>query len=298
MQVQEITTGLRFPEGPVAMADGSVVLVEIERGTVTQVLPDGTQKILASPGGGPNGAAIGPDGMLYICNNGGINFHEQDGRLYPGDRPEHYSGGRIERVNMQTGEVEVIYSECNGIPLCAPNDLVFDEQRGFWFTDHGKAYNRVRDRGSLLYAMADGSMIRECAFPLEAPNGVGLSPDGKMVYFAETMTARVWRCDITGPGGELSPKRRCIAGLPGLQFLDSLAVDDEGHICVATILNGGITRISPDGEQIQHIPLDDRIVTNICFGGKHLRTAYVTLSNTGRLVSFDWMVPGLRLQHQ
>lgn len=142
-----VTEGLRFPEGPVALPDGRVLLVEIARGTITEVAPDGAQRILATPGGGPNGAALGPDGALYICNNGGFEWHERDGRLYPGDQPADYSGGRIERLDLTTGELTVLYDACEGRPLCGPNDLVFDRTGGFWFTDHGiwpEWYSRKR----------------------------------------------------------------------------------------------------------------------------------------------------------
>ena len=89
-----------------------------------------------------------------------------------------------------------------------------------------------------------------------------------------------------------------LAGLPGYQLLDSLAVDGEGWVCVATIVNGGITAISPDGSKIEFYSTGDMITTNICFGGDDLRTAYVTCSSSGRLVSFPWPRPGLRLAHQ
>src|SRR6185437_5933017 len=71
-EIRTIATGLRFPEGPVAMKDGSVVLVEIERQTVTRVRPDGSTEVIAHTGGGPNGLAVGPDGAFYVCNNGGF----------------------------------------------------------------------------------------------------------------------------------------------------------------------------------------------------------------------------------
>ena len=70
MTVSEVTTNLRFPEGPIAMPDGSVLVVEIERGTLSRVTPDGEIEVIAEPGGGPNGAAIGPDGRCYLCDNG------------------------------------------------------------------------------------------------------------------------------------------------------------------------------------------------------------------------------------
>ena len=242
--MRTIATGLQFPEGPIAMPDGSVLLVEIRRGTLSRVSPDGRITVVAECGGGPNGAAIGPDGACYVCNNG-----------------------------------------------------------GFWFTDHGKMRERDRDRTGLFYARADGSLIREVVFPLDAPNGVGLSPDGAKVYVAETFTGRVWSWDVVGPG-ELTTAMgfgpgggQLLCGLPGFQLFDSLAVEGAGNICVATLVNGGITVIAPHGEVLEHVPTGDPLTTNICFGGPDLRTAYVTCSGTGKLMVLEWPRPGLRLAY-
>jgi gluconolactonase len=303
-EIREITAGLQFPEGPIALPDGSIVLVEIQRGTLTRVSPDGTTKVVAECGGGPNGAAVGPDGKIYVCNNGGFEWHNVGGLTIPGLEPSDYAGGRIQRADIETGRVEDLYTECDGIPLRGPNDLVFDDQGGFWFTDHGKTRERERDRTGVFYARADGSLIREVIFPLEAPNGIGLSPDGRRLYVAETPTGRLFAWDITGPGevgrgATLAPHGgECVAGVGGLQFFDSLAVESSGNVCVATILNGGITVISPDGASIEHVPMPDPLTTNICFGGDDLRTAYITLSGTGRLVATDWPRPGLRLSYE
>ncbi|MFT7244413.1 MAG: gluconolactonase [Candidatus Azotimanducaceae bacterium] len=293
-EVTEITAGLEFPEGPIAMPDGTVLLVEIKRGTLSRVLSDGTVKVVATPGGGPNGAAIGPDGRCYLCNNGGFEWHEIGDKLYPGDQPEDYSGGRIEAVDLKTGTVEVLYTHCNGEPLRGPNDIVFDREGGFWFTDHGKNRPRVRDRTGVFYATPDGQSIQEVIFPLEAPNGIGLSPDEKTLYVAETPTGRLWAYDIEAPG-ILDGKRTMMAQLPDFHMFDSLALDAEGNICVATLMNGGITIHSPDGQTARHVPMPDRLTTNICFGGDDLKTAYITLSATGKLVSCEWGTPGLPL---
>lgn len=280
------------------MDDGSVVLVEIARGTLSRVTTGGAIEVIADLGGGPNGAAIGPDGACYVCNNGGFEWIEVGEFLIPGDRPQGYSGGRIERVDLKTGEVSTLYTECDGNPLNGPNDIVFDAQGGFWFTDHGKAYGRLRDRGVVYYAKADGTEIKQVIFPLEAPNGIGLSPDEDWLYVAETPTARLWRFKITSPG-EIEPVGpfvgKCIAGLGGHHMFDSLAVDGDGNICVATLVNGGITEISPDGSAVRHIPFGDPLVTNICFGGRDLKTAYVCLSATGQLLELEWDRPGLAL---
>ncbi|MCU0268297.1 MAG: SMP-30/gluconolactonase/LRE family protein [Acidimicrobiales bacterium] len=304
-ETRELASGLLFPEGPVAMPDGSVVLTEIARGTLTRVGADGSVDVVADCGGGPNGAAMGPDGRMYVANNGGrFAFHDLGGMLVPGHAPPTWTGGSIQRVDLDTGEVETLYESCDGEHLRAPNDLVFDAHGGFYFTDHGlRTDDRVELTG-VYYAKADGSEIREVVAGLDSPNGVGLSPAGDKLYVAETHTGRVWSWDVTGPG-EIAPGiplpyahgGALLHGAPGLQLFDSLAVDGEGWVCVATIQNGGITAISPDSTHVEHTAFEDLIVTNICFGGEDLRTAYVTLSSTGRLVATDWPRPGLRLAH-
>jgi gluconolactonase len=301
--LREVATGLRFPEGPVAMDDGSVVLVEIAGGTVTRVSLDGRSETVAEVGGGPNGAAIGPDGLLYVCNNGkAFDYVDMDGLMFPVQPPSSHEPGSIQRVDLGSGGVEVLYRECDGRELIAPNDLVFDDQGGFYFTDHGVRWERSSDRTSVFYAAADGSRIHELVRPLDAPNGVGLSPDGTRLYVAETYTACVWWWELAGPGelapaeGLLAHNGTLLARLPGFQFLDSLAVDGEGNVCVATPGSGGISVLSPeDGSLVDFVEAGDLLTTNICFGGEDLRTAYVTLSNSGRLVACDWPRPGLAL---
>jgi gluconolactonase len=194
-----------------------------------------------------------------------------------------------------------LYSECDGHPLRAPNDLVFDAHGGFWFTDHGIRHGRSKDRTGIYYARADGSAISELVFPVDSPNGIGLSPDGGTVYWAETHDGRVYQRTISAPG-ELVPALPldpsvCLAGLPGMQLLDSLAVDSDGNVCVATLVNGGITVIAPDGSVLEHVPTGDPLTTNICFGGPDLCTAFITASGTGRLLSMPWPRPGLALAH-
>lgn len=298
---RDITTGLGFPEGPVACADGSVILVEVI-GNLTRVLPDGRHDVIAELGGGPNGAAIGPDGKVYVCNNGGFNWlREETGYLKPTGRADDYTGGRIERVDPETGEWETLYTHCDGQPLTGPNDIVFDAHGGFWFTDFGKVYGRTMDRGGLYYALADGSQITEAVFPFLTPNGIGISPDGATLYASETEAARLWAYPILGPGeldreGWPSPNGgRFLGNIPGFHRFDSLAVEAGGNVCVATLASGGVTVFSPEGEALEYHQVSDRYCTNICFGGPELTTAYITLSGSGRLVAVEWPRPGLAL---
>ena len=300
-----VAEGLRFPEGPVWMPDGSIVLVEIEAGRITRVAPDGTKTVVAEPGGGPNGLAIGPDGKLYCCNNGGFHYVESKGMLAPHGIAPDYSGGRIERIDLATGAVEMLYkSGDHGVTLRGPNDIVFDGHGGFWFTDHGKTdyAGRCRDIVGIFYAKADGSFIEEVIFPSENPNGIGLSPDGKRLYAAETYTCRLMAFDVVAPGKVAADAGPGGPGIPlyrpaGYKFFDSLGVEASGNICVATIGECGISVISPAGELVEFVATDDVFTTNICWGGEDMMDAYITCSGTGRLVKKRWARPGLRLAY-
>ena len=300
LELTLVAEDLQFPEGPVAMADGSVILVEIQRKTLTRVAPDGRRTIVAELGGGPNGAAIGPDGAMYITNNGGsFQYHTVNGMNIPGPTPPDHKGGYIQRVDLKTGDIKTLYTHCRERRLNGPNDLVFDREGGMWFTDHGTSLATHRTHGGLFYAKPDGTSITCVRDHLISPNGVGLSPDEKVVYMADTHTGRLWAFDLEGPGKAPVPELaaipgRVIATLPGYQLLDSLAVEAGGKVCVATIINGGITAFDPDGT-VEHFAVPDLIVTNICFGGADMRDAWITSSGTGKLYKTRWPRPGLRL---
>ena len=107
--VTEITSGLRFPEGPVWMPDGSLLCTELLGGTVVRVQPDGKKETVSENGGSPNGLAIGPDGAVYVCNSGGYGSHDVGGLTIPDSYlPQDHTGGRIERVDIATGDVKAV----------------------------------------------------------------------------------------------------------------------------------------------------------------------------------------------
>jgi len=297
--VEQVAAGLQFPEGPIAMADGSVVLVEIRRRTLTRVTPDGRRETIAELGGGPNGAAIGPDGAVYVCNNGGAwEWTPGDDTHLPAGPPPVYRGGSIQRVDLRTGKFSTLYDSCDGKPLNSPNDLVFDSTGGFWFTCLGFNDGEHRHLGGVYYARPDGSKIIRWRAEQISPNGIGLSPDERKLYMAECMMGRLYEFDLPSPG-VMAPQTsmapgRVVCQLPGYQWLDSLAVEQSGRICVGTLWNGGITVFEPSGEY-EHIPVPDIVTTNICFGGADMRDAWITLASTGRLFKARWPRPGLKL---
>lgn len=299
--IKILADGFGFPEGPVVMPDGAVILTEIRNGRCSRVTPDGKSTVFSECGGGPNGLAIGPDGALYLCNNGGARY--VPGTSMSQGAHAGYNGGSVQRLDAKTGTFKTLYAECDGHKLSAPNDLVFDKQGGFYFTDLGKRFARHRDHGGLYYALPDGSKITCIAYPIVSPNGCALSPDGKILYVADTEGAWLWAFDIEGPGQLKKPapfahhSGRVIGGCTGPARFDSIAVLENGNICVATLTTGKITEFSPAGAIVREVKMPDVYPTNICFGGKDMKTAYITLSDKGQLATMQWPTAGLKLNY-
>jgi gluconolactonase len=306
VEFTQVTSGLIVAEGPLALDDGSVLLVEVLAGRITSVSADGEQRVIAEPGGGPNGLALGPDGRVFVCNNGGLT--DEDVAWISSPEPETYERparpfeGRIEVLDPNSGSIDVLYDAVDGEHLTAPNDLVFDAHGGFWFTDFGSLFHRGPQTGFLYYATADGEHVERAAGPLYRPNGVGLSPDGTEVYVSETFSGRVWAWDVTAPGrlrtgpGEASGARLVCEVVDA--GWDSLAVEEDGTLCVAATIGGYIGRITPGDGAVDRVPIDvGEHPTNICFGGPDRRTAYVTMRGGGFLLRAEWPVPGLKLNY-
>jgi gluconolactonase len=212
------------------------------------------------------------------------------------------NGARIERIDPDNGTVEILYTHAGQRRLTAPNDIVLDDGGGFWFTDLGKDDGVARRHGAICYGRLDGSGAETVVFPCFAPNGIGLSPDGRTLYAAETFTGRLIAYEVQGPGA-LVPTHsfypgRQIGASPGRSCLDSLAVEANGYVCVGGLLIGEILVFAPQGGIVERISVPDPLPTNGCFGGPELRTAYITLSHTGRLIAMEWPRPGLALPHQ
>ncbi len=284
--LRTVATGLGFPEGPVAFDDGSVLVVEIEGGSVARIAPDGSIRRFDC-GGGPNGAAVGPDGAVYVCNDGGLAFRTDDGIRFPYALAEDYSGGSIQRIDLATGAVSTVFTESGGHSIGGLNDIVFDVSGG--------AYAIDTMRGMIHYADPIAKTIVVAVEGVMAPNGGGLSPDGKTLYVSETYSGRILAWDVTGPGQIANQREHYNAG--GAHGFDGLAVDGAGNVCAANLAGSGISVISPSGALLGAFktPENDPYVTNICFGGPNGDTAYICSAGRGILYSIAWPWPGLKL---
>ena len=282
------------------MADGSVILGEISGKKVTRVAPDGRKTEIGKAGGGPNGVATGPDGALYVCNNGGAVYETTPSFLSTGPAPD-YKNGSIQRIDLKTGETKTLYTECNGHKLSAPNESCSTGRAG--------SISPISASATRITAITAGSITRcrparkSSSSPIRcsARTGSACRRTKQIVYFADTESSRLFAFDIVEPGvvkKEHFPAPfggRLVCGLPGFQRFDSLALEASGNICVATLNTGHITVISPSGQVVRQVKMPDVYPTNICFGGTDLRTAYITLSASGQLAAMQWPEPGLKL---
>jgi len=304
-----IAYDLQFPEGPVWLGDGSLLVVEIRRKTLTRIWLDGrpTERIML--GGGPNGAAMGTDGRCYVCNNGGIDYVQDcDGTWHSRGQAHDYQGGSIQAVELDTGVVSVLADHAHDQLLRGPNDLVIDQHNGIYFTDTGKVRSRDLDFGAVYYIAPGERSATELAFPLHRPNGIALSPDGSHLYVTETETTRVFSWAIESPGklramsgAEASPGHggKQITIHPIFARYDGIAMQQDGRLCIATLVQGGITVLCPQTgkQEFVSVPGDPHL-TNLCFGGPQMKSLFVTQSRLGRLIQLDWLNTGAQLLTQ
>jgi gluconolactonase len=291
LAITVLAQGLKFPEAPVVMKDGSVLFVQIESKQVSRLKPDGSVTLVAQLDGGPNGLAIGPDKALYVANDGGrFSFNRRGAFNFPGAAPPDHTGGSIQRIDLKTGKAVTLYDSCDGKRLVAPDDLVFDTHGGMWISDLGK----VKGDAGVYYALPDGKGIRQVKGGMNGPNGIGLSPDGKQLHVSEGR--QLWTFDIAGPG-VLGPSVSYPGAAHGLlrerSVTDSLKVLADGKVSVCTLIAGGITIFDRAGAA-EFIQFDDPMTTNLAFGGRDMRDAWITSSGLGRILKVRWPYPGLR----
>ena len=296
--------GVRFPEGPVWADDATLVVTEIAAGTLSGVDPaTGLVSVLVSSLPGPNGMARSPKGTdwVWVCDNGGyFTWFDTGSVLVPGPPASDHRGGSLRHLPLNRGAGEpLVVDRCDGESLVAPNDLVLDANGGVWFTDFGVQHDtEVAGRPGVGYLAPGANEATGVVWGTHQANGVGLSVDGSELYVAETHSGSLWAFDVVGPGRVadggaplMGHGGRLVHRAEGRMF-DSLAVDPDGWVCVATIgPGGGVTCVHPSTGEVRHVTAPDDLTTNVCFtpdDGGAVRAA-LTLSSIGAVgVIADW----------
>lgn len=287
-----VASELGFIEGPIVI-QGRIYLCNIKDGVIWQVM-EGKASVFAQVGGGPNGLAIGADNHLYVANNGGRMRWEEKGKtiISHGFEREGYDS-RIERIDLSSGKIVRVADKVDGRRFEAIDDLVFDGRRGFWFTDLGRDGARDRSYGGVYWMDCADFTCKPGAYPLPmGANGIGISPDGSILYATEYGAGRLWSWPIVETGvlgstGKHQHGGRLVWQAPNASLLDSLAVAPSGNVFIANQPEGQFSVISPGGEHLADILMPEAFPTNICFDPDQPDIAYATLSSTGTLVRIN-----------
>ncbi|MCY3734269.1 MAG: SMP-30/gluconolactonase/LRE family protein [Chloroflexi bacterium] len=307
-QLSKVGVGVQRPEDVVVSRDGRVWMAD-EASAAAEALPDGTLNRVGNAGGLPNGNNMDLEGRIIIANVGGL---EGDG-----------GSGPVQRLDVDTGEIEVLADEIDGIPLMLSNYPHIDSQGRIWVTHStsrsgDEALAAGDDDGFLFRIETDGSLTM-LATEVEFPNGITLDPREENAYVCSTTGCHVLRFPIHADGtlGEsevygpqlgksvdlasamqlVSPAQRSELGLT-----DGCGFDQEGNLWVTLLMSNKVVAITPQFEVVTMIEdLEGEIMqtpTNVSWGGEDMCDLYIGSISTDYVVHARSPVPGERLVHQ
>ena len=283
----EVEDSQVFMEGPAVARDGRVYFTNVQMSKILRWDPRSESlDVFRENTNLANGLLFDPQGRLLACEGG---------------------AGRITRMNVVTGDIEVLADSYDGLPLDAPNDLCLDSQGRIYFSSRPATGAPSRGNVISVYRIdPDGTLTRLLGAPeVDMPNGLALSPDESTFYMIETHRGvdrhRDLRAFDLARDGTLSNGRVLYEFYPGRSG-DGMCVDAQGNLYVAAGLHNlrggsetldtrpGIHVISPQGELLAYraTPMDN--ITNCTFGGEDLRTVYVTAGP--HLLSGRSAIPG------
>ena len=275
-----LAAGVGFTEGPVWTLAGDLLVTSMSRGLLYQVsLADSgaPQAPVAEyeTGGGPNGLAEGPGGLVYVAQNGAATAPSRSPRpAAPGLQVLDHG---VVRDLVTTG-------------LTAPNDIVVGPDGWVWFTDPDGATPRTVGGRVLRYDPVT-EVVETVLLDVDFPNGLAFAPGGEVLYVADT-TADQIVCYTVAEG--VPGLKSVVAHLPGTGP-DGIAFDADGNLYIAAFESDEVVVLAPDGAVLRRLSTGPRSrPTNLCFAGQDLDTLVVTLASGGRVVALAEPLPGAR----
>ncbi len=268
-----------FLEGPTAHPDGTLYFSDIAANRIMKMSDEGVTSVYREDSGRANGNVLDLAGNLITCEGA-----------------EHGPGGRrrMTRTDLQTGEVTVLTDRFEGKRYNSPNDVVIDEHGRIYFTDprYGDRSDMELDVEGVYRIDPDGTVSRILSQPqIERPNGLAISPDGKILYIIDSNhfadgNRKIWAFDLSDDGEASNP--RVIHDFAPGRGGDGMEVDVDGnlYVCAGIVtprsehetndVPPGVYIFDPEGTLLGRIPIPQDVISNCCFGGADLRTLYVT----------------------
>lgn len=282
--IRTVATGLRFPEGPSLLDDGSVAVVEMQGESVARVTPDGAVSQLGDLGGGPNGSVLGSDGAVYVANNGGLSVGK--GGLW---RAPRQFDGKVQKI-AAGGGVSTVAENLPGPAPHRPNDICFAPDGRLLVTDSADWENMTdAGPGRLLAISGDGEVEVLLELP-GVPNGLAFTPDARTLLLAQSMTLRILAIPYGPDGaGETQKWAKLPSGSP-----DGMCVAADGTVFACGSLDHTVHVFEPDGSLRESLAMPEKSQpTNCCLNADG--ELLVTLARRGELVAVDVGAPPLAL---
>jgi gluconolactonase len=284
-------TGFMAPEGPVALLDGTWLIVEggTERGCVTHISADGQTKRMVKKTGRPNGLAVDSEGVIWVAES---------------------KTPSLVRLTME-GSAEVVATGCDGEAFLFPNDLCFGPDGGLYLTDSGvfidnfapnnqirPDYMDVKYDGRVYRVDVETGKVKRLDTEIKFTNGIAFGPD-RLLYANETLTGNIYRYEwndgaIAGPripfGNVIRPDAP-----PGWKGPDGMAFSADGRLYVSVFGQRDVTVLGKNGEVVERIQTVGKLPTNVAFALPGRKRIYVTEYEFGQIEAFDVATDGLPL---
>ncbi len=267
-QVEKLAEGFRFTEGPAVDRQGNVYFTDQPNDRIMKWSIDGKLTTFHENTGRANGLYFDKKGNIISCS-------DQENEIWSIDK---------------NGDHVVLVTGYNNKKLNGPNDLWIRPDGGIYFTDplYARDYwmrsPQMQQEGEYVYFFSpDRNHLVTVATDLEKPNGIIGTPDGKLLYVADIKANKTYVYEIQ-PDGSLKNKKLFVS-----LGSDGMTIDKEGNVYLT---GRGVTVFNPQGEQIAHIPVEAGWTANVCFGGKDMKTLFITASQY--LYALRMNVEGIR----
>ena len=274
MEIETLATGFGLMEGPRLDEQGRFYFADHASASVRRRNPDGRIETLVA-----NRHSVGG---LALCESGKLLM----------------SGPSLALFDETTGRIEEIFSSYPGHTIRTLNDMTVDSQGSVYIGSMN--YNALeKDAKPVpgdLYRIDPDGKATLAGEGYQVSNGLGFSPDGRLLYHADSPPKTIWAYDVASD--RTLRNRRVFATVPK-GYPDGLAVDAEGGVWVAAIFASELVRFKPDGTIDRRIPMPARMVVSLTFGGPGLRDLYVVTADNadpglkGTIFRLRSDVPGL-----
>jgi len=255
-KIEEVKTGFTFTEGPAWRQQGSLLFTDIPNAKIHSFSEKNNAiGTFTGDSGHANGILVDASNRILVCQ----------------------MDGRVVQYDAKTAKYKVLADTYDGKRFNAPNDLIIDKVGGIYFTDPLFRAPQPLPQGiqAVYYIHPDGKVSRLTG-DIAAPNGIGLSPDGKRLYVIPSRQAEMLVYDVTGPGKIANGRTLCRLRQPqGKDNTggDGMAVDVEGNLYITT--NLGVEIFSQAGKHLGLVAFPQQ-PANVTFGGADRKTMYVT----------------------